>query len=49
MSDRRPVPQAEVTRVLRRAGYTGQFINEVVHPLPDPIDLEVPNQVRHRS
>lgn len=30
----------EVTRVLRRAGYSDEFIREVLSQLPDPIDLQ---------
>ena len=30
----------EVTRVLRRAGYSEVFISEVLDQLPDPIDLD---------
>lgn len=31
---------AEVARVLHRAGYTDEFISEVLSKLPDPIDVE---------
>jgi hypothetical protein len=30
----------ETARVLRRAGYSDEFISEVLGQLPDPIDLE---------
>ncbi|MBV8953829.1 MAG: hypothetical protein JO262_03015 [Solirubrobacterales bacterium] len=31
---------AEVARVLRRAGYSDEFISELLRKLPDPIDLQ---------
>jgi hypothetical protein len=40
MSDRRLLTQAEARRVLRRVGYTDEFINEVLRELSDPIDLD---------
>jgi hypothetical protein len=30
----------EAARVLRRAGYSDEFIHEVLSQLPDPIDLQ---------
>lgn len=30
----------EMARVLRRAGYSDEFIREVLGQLPDPIDLQ---------
>jgi hypothetical protein len=30
----------QVLRVLRRAGYSDEFIREVLSELPDPIDLQ---------
>jgi hypothetical protein len=30
----------EVARVLRRAGYSDEFIRELLSHVPDPIDLE---------
>ena len=37
-----PTPRSheEARRVLRRAGYSDEFINEVLSRLPDPIDLQ---------
>lgn len=40
MSDRRLLTQAEAKRVLRHAGHTDEFINEVLRKLPNPIDLD---------
>jgi hypothetical protein len=40
MSDRRLVTQAEARPVLRRVGYSDEFINEVFRQLSDPIDLD---------
>jgi hypothetical protein len=31
---------AEVEKVLRRAGYSQERIEEVLHDLPDPLDVE---------
>jgi hypothetical protein len=31
---------AELTRVLRRAGYSDEFIRELLRQLPDPVDLQ---------
>jgi hypothetical protein len=38
----RPAPRSheEAARVLRRAGYSDEFISEVLRELPDPIDLQ---------
>ena len=30
----------EVARILRRAGYSDEFIREVLSQLPDPVDLQ---------
>lgn len=38
----------EVTRVLRRAGYSDEFILEVLNQLPDPIDLQRDQQILAR-
>jgi hypothetical protein len=35
-----PRSHAEVARILRHAGYSEEFINEVLSQLPDPIELE---------
>lgn len=41
MADRPgPRSHAEAARILRRAGYSGEFIAEVLGKLPDPIDLQ---------
>jgi hypothetical protein len=39
----------EAKRVLHRAGYSDEFIREVLSELPDPIDLDrdLPILVRH--
>jgi hypothetical protein len=39
---------AEATRVLRRAGYSDEFISEVLGQLPDPFDPERDHQVLAR-
>lgn len=38
----------EVARVLRRAGYSDEFIHEVLSQLPDPIDLQRDQQILAR-
>ena len=38
----------EVARVLRRAGYSDEFISEVLGQLPDPIDLQRDQQTLAR-
>ena len=38
----------EVTRVLRHAGYSDEFISEVLSQLPDPIDLQRDQQILAR-
>lgn len=38
----------EVARVLRRAGYSEEFIREVLSHLPDPIDLRRDEQTLAR-
>lgn len=38
----------EATRILRRAGYSDEFIREVLSQLPDPIDLERDRQILTR-
>ena len=38
----------EVARVLRRAGYSDEFISEVLGQLPDPIDLQRDQQILAR-
>jgi hypothetical protein len=38
----------EAARVLRRAGYSDEFIHEVLSQLPDPIDLERDQQILAR-
>jgi hypothetical protein len=35
----------ELARVLRHAGYSDEFIGEVLSKLPDPIDLERDQQI----
>jgi hypothetical protein len=39
-SDRAARSHDEFIRVLRRAGYSDEFISELLSELPDPIDLE---------
>lgn len=38
----------EAARVLRRAGYSDDFIHEVLSQLPDPIDLQRDGQILAR-
>ncbi len=38
----------EFTRVLHRAGYSDEFIRDVLSQLPDPVDLERDQQVLAR-
>jgi hypothetical protein len=46
----RPEPRShdEATRVLRRAGYSDEFISEVLSQLPDPFDLERDRRILDR-
>jgi hypothetical protein len=37
-----------VSQVLRRAGYAGEFIGEVLDQLPDPVDLQRDQQILAR-
>jgi hypothetical protein len=39
---------SEFARVLRRAGYPGDFISEVLGQLPDPINLQRDQQILGR-
>jgi hypothetical protein len=39
---------AEAARVLRRAGYSDEFIKELLSQLPDPIDLQRDQQILAR-
>lgn len=38
----------DAARVLRHAGYTDEFIDEVLSQLPDPIDLQRDQQILGR-
>ena len=38
----------EVARVMRRAGYSGEVISDVLSQLPDPTDLERDQQILAR-
>jgi hypothetical protein len=38
----------EAARVLHRAGYSDEFIHEVLSQLPDPIDLQRDGQIFER-
>jgi hypothetical protein len=38
----------EVERVLRRAGYSDEFIRDVLSQLPDPVDLQRDDHVLSR-
>jgi hypothetical protein len=38
----------EFTRTLRRAGYSPEFIRDVLSQLPDPIDLQRDQQILAR-
>ena len=38
----------EFARVLRRTGYSDEFINELLSQLPDPVDLERDQQILAR-
>ena len=38
----------ELARVLRRAGYSDEFISEILGQLPDPVDLERDQQILAR-
>jgi hypothetical protein len=39
------VSHEEAARVLRRAGYSDEFIREVLSQVPDPIDVQRDEQV----
>jgi hypothetical protein len=45
-----PAPRSheEAARVLRRAGYSDEFISELLSQLPDPIDLQRDQQILAR-
>jgi hypothetical protein len=38
----------DAARILRRAGYSDEFIREVLSQLPDPIDLQRDQQILAR-
>ncbi|HEY2438503.1 MAG TPA: hypothetical protein VGH93_15075 [Solirubrobacteraceae bacterium] len=38
----------EVVRVLRRAGYSDEFIDELLQQVPDPIDIQRDAQILAR-
>jgi hypothetical protein len=38
----------EAARILRRAGYSDEFIQELLSQLPDPIDLQRDEQILAR-
>jgi hypothetical protein len=38
----------EVAQVLRRAGYSDEFIRDVLQQLPDPLDLQRDAQILER-
>jgi hypothetical protein len=38
----------EAARILRRAGYSDEFIEELLSQLPDPIDLQRDEQILAR-
>jgi hypothetical protein len=40
--------QEEFARALRRAGYSDEFISEVLSQLPDPVDLQRDQQILAR-
>jgi hypothetical protein len=41
-------PRKEVARVMRRAGYSDEFIDGVLSQLPDPVDLQRDQQILAR-
>jgi hypothetical protein len=43
-----PRSHEQMARVLRRAGYSDEFITEVLSHLPDPIDLERDQEILAR-
>jgi len=43
-----PRSHAEAARILRHAGYSDEFISEVLSQLPDPIDLQRDQQILAR-
>jgi hypothetical protein len=45
-----PAPRSheEAARLLRHAGYSDEFISEVLSQLPDPIDLQRDQQILAR-
>ena len=47
-SDRASRSHEEMARVLRRVGYSDEFIAELLRQLPDPIDLQRDQQVLAR-
>ena len=47
-SDPSPRSHEEAARVFRRAGYSDEFIDEVLSQLPDPIDLQRDQQILER-
>ena len=47
-SDRVVGSHEEAERILRRAGYSDEFIREVLSQLPDPIDVERDAQILGR-
>lgn len=47
-SDSAPRTHEEAARVFRRAGYSEDFIREVLSQLPDPFDLKRDQQILAR-
>lgn len=47
-SDPAPRSHEEAARVFRRAGYSDEFIREVLRQLPDPFDLQRDRQILAR-
>jgi hypothetical protein len=47
-ADRAARSHEEVARVLRRAGYSNEFIRELLSQLPDPIELQRDQEVLAR-
>jgi hypothetical protein len=43
-----PRSHEEAARLLRRAGYSDEFIREVLSQLPDPIDVQRDQQILAR-
>ena len=48
VSDPAPRSHEEAARLLRGAGYSDEFIREVLSQLPDPIDLQRDQQILAR-